>query len=54
MTVLRESPDIQNIPFDVDANDPEVIRKLIDITKQTLAKITILRQQVDEITDKLS
>ncbi len=36
----------QNIPVDINPDDPEVIRKLIDLSKQTLRKI-------NEITERL-
>ena len=43
----------QNIPRDIDPNDPEAQRKVIDLANQLNSQITALRQRVKELEDKV-
>jgi len=43
----------QNIPRDIDPNDPNVIPILVEITKQVLRRITELQNEVTKINNRV-
>jgi hypothetical protein len=49
MPDLVRDDQYQNIPRDIDPNDPNVQRKLIDIVNQLTSQVTDLRRRVQEL-----
>lgn len=50
---IQKNKQVQNIPIDLQKDDPDIIPKLIDVTKQTLRKITELSEIVMNLKEKV-